>query len=232
MQYHTVEHFSGLATMAIKTETGFEIHSQSGEWFAARKLIFATGIRDIMPEIPGFAACWGISVLHCPYCHGYEVRSQQTGVLGNGDYGFEFSTLISNWTPDLTLYTNGKSTLSEEQTLKLRSHNIGIVETEIARLEHRHGHLEQLVFRDGNKITLTALYARTPFAQHCTLPEALGCALTDDGYLKIDSNQKTTVRGIFACGDNTTRIRTVANAVATGTTAGMIINKELVEENF
>jgi len=85
--YDTVEFFNGLATSGIKTENGFEILVASGETFATKKLIFATGIRDILPEIDGLAECWGISVLHCPYCHGYEVRNEKTGVLGNGDAG-------------------------------------------------------------------------------------------------------------------------------------------------
>ena len=100
--YDTVKFISGLATNGTKTENGFEIQTSSGETFGAKKIIFATGIRDMMPNINGYAECWGISVLHCPYCHGYEIRNERTGILGNGEYGFEFSQLISNWTKDLT----------------------------------------------------------------------------------------------------------------------------------
>ncbi len=85
-----------------------------------RKLVFATGIKDLLPDIDGVAACWGISIIHCPFCHGYEVKNEKTGILGNGDGGFEFTRLISNWTQDLTLYTNGHSSLSDEQMHKLR----------------------------------------------------------------------------------------------------------------
>lgn len=95
-QYKTVQFFNGLATTGLKTNNGFEIYTDTGKQFTARKVIFATGIHDIMPDIPGFAESWGISVLHCPYCHGYEVKHLATGILGNGNYGFEFSTLISN----------------------------------------------------------------------------------------------------------------------------------------
>ena len=73
--YGTVRLINGLAMTGIKTETGFKIQVQSGETFSSKKLVFATGIKDIMHDIPGFAECWGISVLHCPYCHGYEVRN-------------------------------------------------------------------------------------------------------------------------------------------------------------
>src|SRR5688572_21015675 len=100
--YNTIRFLQGVAALGIKTEGGFEITQDSGEIFGAKKLIFATGIRDIMPDIDGFKSSWGISVLHCPYCHGYEVRNQRTGILGNGENGFELTKLISNWTKDLT----------------------------------------------------------------------------------------------------------------------------------
>lgn len=231
-KYNTVEFYDGLATNGIKTENGFEIHTASGEAFSGKKIIFATGIKDIMPDIEGFAECWGISVLHCPYCHGYEVRGERTGILGNGEYGFEFSKLISNWTTDLTLFTNGKSIMTAEQTVKLKSRNIRISETEIEKLEHINGCLQNISFRDGTKFPVKALYAHCPFEQHCPVPETLGCGLTDEGYIKTDTLQKTSIHGIFACGDNTSRVRTVANAVAMGTTAGMMVNKEIIEEEF
>jgi thioredoxin reductase len=231
-KYGTVMFFNALVTTAVTTVSGFEIYTETGEMFTAKKLVFATGIKDIMPDIPGFTECWGISVLHCPYCHGYEVKNQKTGILGNGTHGFELSSLISHWTNDLTLYTNGRSTLPYEQRLKLEKHHISIVEAGIEQLEHNNGYLQNIIFKDGNKAPIKALYARSPFIQHCTIPELLGCELTDDGYIKVDSSQKTTVPGIFACGDNTTRMRIVANAVAMGTTTGMMVNKQLFEEDF
>jgi thioredoxin reductase len=231
-KYETITFLNALATSGAKIENGFSISTDSGNSFTAAKLIFATGVRDIMPDIKGVPECWGISVIHCPYCHGYEVRHEKTGILGNGEYGFEFSQLISNWTNDLTLFTNGKSTLTHEQTAKIKKHNISIVEKEVSHLEHDNGELRQIVFKDGSTTALKALYARPPFEQHCSIPQSLGCELTEDGYIKIDAMQKTTVDGVFACGDNVIRMRTVANAVAMGTTAGAILNRELVAERF
>jgi len=216
--YDTVKFFNGLATNGVKTKNGFEIQVATGEEFRAKKLVFATGIRDIMPGIDGFAACWGISVLHCPYCHGYEVRNEKTGILGNGEYGFEFSALISNWTSDLTLFTDGTSTLTAEQTGKLEKHQIKIIEKEVAKLEHANGYLQNIIFRDGTGSSVKAVYAHPAFEQHCQIPSALGCEFTDEGYIRSDSFQETTVNGIFACGDNATKIRTVANAAAMRTT--------------
>jgi thioredoxin reductase len=180
----------------------------------------------------GYAECWGISVLHCPYCHGYEVRYERTGILGNGDAGFEFCQLISNWTRDLTVFTNGPSTLTSDQAAKLGKHNIKIVETPIEALQHTNGYLENILFKDGTADTIKALYARSPFEQHCPIPKALGCELTEEGHIKTDPLQSTSVHGVFAAGDNTTRMRSLANAVAMGTTAGAAVNREIIFEGF
>ena len=231
-QYPTVRLLNGFATRGIKTANGFTIQTEAGALFSSRKLIVATGIKDTMPPIPGFAESWGISVLHCPYCHGYEVRNQPTGILADGDTGVELSSLISNWTKDLMLYTTGPTSLTDEQKAKLEKNQIGIVETEINRLDHTHGYINNIVFIDGSKAPIKAIYARLPFVQHSSIPQELGTELTQDGFIKIDNAHRTSVQGLYACGDNTTKMRTVANAVAMGTTAAFMVNKELIEEDF
>ncbi len=230
--YECVTLLNGMVINGEKTTEGFDIELASGDKYKAKKLVLATGIKDVLPSIPGFAECWGISVLHCPYCHGFEVRGQNTGILANGDLAMELAPLISNWTNDLTIYTNGPSTLTYEQSTKLRKHNIGIVEDKIAQLEHNKGYVSKIVFDNGRKTSITALYARLPFVQHSSLSKELGCESTHEGYIKIDPAQKTTIPGVFACGDNTTRMRTVANAVSMGTTTGLMVNKELIEQEF
>ncbi len=231
-KYPTIKFHNGIANKGIKTENSFKITTEKNETFSARKIIFSTGIKDIMPNLNGFSECWGISVIHCPYCHGYEFKKEKTGILGNGDYGFEFSKMISNLTKQLTLFTNGKSTLTNEQTEKLQKNNIKIVEKEIESLEHQNGHLNHILFKDNTKETIKAIYAKADFEQHSKLPMELGCELDDKGYINVDMLQKTNVDGLFACGDNTTFLRSIANAVAKGNVAGAIANRELIEEHF
>ncbi|OJJ20606.1 pyridine nucleotide-disulfide oxidoreductase [marine bacterium AO1-C] len=231
-QYPTVSFFEGLAIQGAKTKDGFEIQTKSGKIFQAKQLIFASGIKDIFPDIEGFAQCWGISILHCPYCHGYEVRNKPTGILGNGELGFEFARFITNWTKDVTLYTNGPSTLTADQTTKLKNLNIKIEEAHIKRFIHEKGHLKHIQFKGRDTTAISVIYAKVPFVQHCGIPETLGCVLNEDGFLQVDPKQQTSVEGVYACGDNTTRMRTVANAVSMGTTAGMMSNKAFVLSNF
>lgn len=174
----------------------------------------------------------GISILHCPYCHGYEVRNEKTALFGNGDIGFHFAQLISNWTKELVLFTNGKSTLTEEQTAKIKKHNIEIIETEIESLEHNDGKVKNVVLKDNSKISVNAVYARPQFVQHSDIPATLGCELTEQGLIKADMFQKTSVANIYACGDNSNMARALAASVATGTSAGAFLNNELIAEEF
>lgn len=231
-KYETITFVDDTAIAAAKTGNGFQISTAKGDVFKTKKIIFASGVKDELPNIEGFAECWGISVIHCPYCHGYEVRNRTTGIFANGDIAYEFTKLIWNWSKDLTLFTNGKSTLSPEQTKELQSKQINIVEKEIVKVSHQNGQLEHLVFSDGTTQRLDALYAKLGFKQNTDLPVHLGCALSESGYINVDAMQKTTVDGVFACGDNTNMMRSVANAVYSGNMAGAIASKELIAEEF
>ena len=232
LKYPTVKLHQGLAIGAQQHEKGFSISTKAGEEFTAQKLIFATGVKDHMPDLDGFAACWGKSIIHCPYCHGYEVAHERTGILANGDFAFHYGQLINQWTKELAVFTNGKSTLTAEQSDKIGKHHIPVIEKEIAFLRHQNGILEEIVFKDQTTYKLKALYSRPAFEQHCKIPEQLGCELTEQGFLKVDMFQKTTIPNVFACGDSSSQMRAVANAVATGNLAGAMANHLMIEESF
>ena len=231
-QYDSVTFFSGLATNGIKTKDVFAITTQSGDTFRSKKLILASGIKDMMPEIPGFASCWGITVIHCPYCHGYEYRGQKTGIFANGDRAAHLAGLVNNLTRKLTILTNGKAEFDAQQTGNFNRHDISVIETEIAEIEHDGGKLKAVKLKDGSSRNFDALYAAIPFKQSSDVAELLGCELTPQGHIKIDPLQKTSIPGVLACGDNSSPMRSVANAVATGSFAGAIANMELVQESF
>lgn len=228
LQYPTIEFTEGEVTRVEGKNDQFVVYNSEGQAIAARKILFATGIKDLMPEIKGFADCWGISVIHCPYCHGYEYRHEQTGILANGDQAFEFARLINNWTKKLTVFTNGASTITESQREQLLKLNIGVIETAVQEIRHTDGFLEELLFGDGSSSKMTALYAKIPFGQHSNIPAKLGCQMTDTGYIQTDDFQKTSIPGIYAAGDNSTMVRSISVTVGTGTKAGAFINHELI----
>jgi len=228
LAYPTVRFLTDEVRQVAGNNLDFQIETASGQRIGAKKVLFTTGVKDQLPEIEGFAECWGISAIHCPYCHGYEYRDEPTGLLINGKMTLDKARLIHHWTDQLTLFTNGASTIADEDVHLLGTMGIPIVETPLQQLIHAGGYLDRVVLADGREVALKALYASVPFVQHCPVPEKLGCELSESGHIKVDGFQKTTVPGIFAAGDNTTPFRSVAAAVAAGTFAGACINNELI----
>lgn len=232
LRYPTVELLQDKVIGVTGANNDFVVTTSLNDSFGARKLIFATGIKDEMPPIEGFSKCWGISVIHCPYCHGYEYRGKKTGILMNDDMVAEFAPLIANLTKELTIYTNGKSVMSKETTDWLERNQIRVQESELVGVVHNSGKLEKLIFTNGSEEEIDALYARLPFVQHCSIPEEMGCKLTAHGYIEVNEMKKTSLSGVYAVGDATYPMRSVANAVSSGNFASAAINRELAAEQF
>jgi len=232
LAYQTVSFYQGLALSGKKTSIGFEITTASHDTFSGKKLIFATGIKDIMPDIKEIEACWGISVIHCPFCHGYEFKEVKTAILANSDKAVHIASLVGNLTKDITILTNGSANFTLEQREKLARNHIAIIETPIAAVQHEKGYLELVLLKDNSQLDVQAMYAAVTFEQHCPIPKDLGCELTETGYIKVDAFQKTSIDGVYACGDNTSMFRSVSAAVASGSMAGAMVVKEITEELF
>lgn len=231
-QYNSVSFLNDLAIHGQKTAIGFDIQTKAGRVFSTKKIILATGVKDIMPNIKGFSECWGKTMIHCPYCHGYEHKKVKTALIANGERAFHLASLINNLTKDLTILTNGPMEFNEQQLKKIKTKCIEINEKEISAIEHKNGHVQKIVFKDGSKERFLAAYAPLPFEQHTSIPMELGCELTEDGHIKTDNFQQTTVHDIFACGDNSSPMRSIALAVASGNVAAAMVNKVLSEEQF
>lgn len=232
LKYKTLTFLSQKAETVLKNEDGFMLETASGGQFFAKKLLFATGLSDQMPDLAGFSECWGISILHCPYCDAYEVSGKPIGVIANGDAGFDLVKLVRNWTPQLTLFTNGISTLTPEQAEKLGQHGIGLIEKEIQSIGHDNGRVKHLLFKDGSTFVLSAIFSKVSATQQCDLPQTLGCEMTETGLIKIDDAQQTNIAGAYAAGDNSTPYRAVSVAIASGTKAGAFMNKAFIDEYF
>lgn len=232
LEYKTVTYYQDIALSGQKINTGYQINTRSGKTFQAKKLVFATGVRDVFPAVKGFAESWGKSVIHCPYCHGYEFKGQKTAILANGEKAIHVAGLVDNLTKDLTVITRGKADFSEEQWKTLERNNIRVIEQEVVEIKHDNGQIKAVVFDDGTYENYDAAYAAIPFEQHCSIPESLGCVLSETGHLQVDQFQQTSVDGIFAAGDCTAMLRTVAYAVSTGNLAGAMVNHQLVKESF
>ncbi len=230
LRYDTVSIIHDVAISAYIDNNTITVNTSSGKVYQSNKLILATGIKDIFPDIMGFSECWGKTVIHCPYCHGYEVKNKRTGIIANDSMALHYAQLILNWTKNLILFTNGKSIIPENDSAILKQRGIAVIEKEIASVIHNNGALEAVEFKDASTHKLDALYTKPQFQQSCPIPELLGCDFTEQGHLVVDQFQKTSIKGVFACGDNSNMMRSVAMAVATGNMAGAMANKELIDE--
>lgn len=231
-QYPTVTLLNDKVINAHKTNDSFEGITNNGLRFTGKKILFGTGIHDIMPKVNGFEDCWGISAVHCPYCHGYEFKGEKTGILGNGEVAYHYAVLLKQWTKDLTIFSNGQLKMTPHQATSLLQQNIMVIEDEICCIRHNKGYIDEIVLKDGAKHPIHVLYHRPDFIQHSSIPQMLGCTIDDNGYIQTDVLQKTVVEGVYAAGDCTSPMRSVANAVAAGSKAGAAINMELCLAEF
>lgn len=228
LAYPTVECLDETVNSVEVVEDGVLVNTSDGLQFHARKLLLATGVKDELLTIPGFAECWGISVLHCPYCHGYEVRDEVMAVLSNGDMAMEFSQLIRQWSKRIKLLTNGDPMLTQKQLAQLEKVCIPVKSSPVKSIFHKDGYLYQVQLENGSLIPLKTIFARVPFSQS-PLVQQLGLSLNDHGYITVNPFQQTSLPRVFAAGDCTTPMRSVSTAVAQGTMAGAAINKFLLE---
>ncbi|WP_290790742.1 NAD(P)/FAD-dependent oxidoreductase [Flavihumibacter sp. UBA7668] len=228
LAYPTIKWMQDTVNEVKLNESGFSLHTTGGFQIEAKKVLLATGVVDEMLPIFGFAECWGKSVLHCPYCHGYEVRNENLAVLANGEIGFEFVKLIRQWTPNVQLLTNGEPALKEEQLEILKKAGIPIVSTPIQSILHQEGYLQHIQLVDNSLISLKAVFARAPMHQS-PLVIQLGLQVSEQGFIAVNAFQESSVPGVFAAGDCTTPMRTISTAVAQGTMAGAAINSFLLE---
>jgi len=242
-QYKTVQFIQGRVESAkIKkddndneSESIFELVTDSGDnIFESKKIIFASGITDLFPtEISGFAECWGKSVIHCPYCHGFEFQTEPTGLFMNPTFAMHMAPIVRNLTPNLTIFCTDLTGFTDDQLDRMKANQIEVISTNIREIQHDDGFMTGVVLDDGRSIPLKALYAALPFELNCkSLMETLGCTVTEQGYLAVNDMQKTNVPGIFGCGDSTTMFRSVANAVRGGHVAGAVVNMELCSAEF
>ncbi len=227
--YPTVQLLEAQATAATKQPDGsFEVTTDAHGSFAARRLLLATGMRDELPPVPGFAECWGKSVIHCPFCHGYEVADHPTGIWNNGPEVEHQVKMLLNWSRQLTVFTNGPATFGREIHDFLETNRVGLVQTPVAELLHTGGQLTALRLADGRTWPLPVLYARLPAHQASALPQQLGCEITEPQLISVDASYRTTVPGVYAAGDCCSALPQLALAIAAGNLAGANLSKELI----
>lgn len=230
LAYPTVHFVEELATDATSTAGGFAVALAGGETHVASRLILATGVADDLSALPGLQERWGSSVLHCYYCHGYEVAGRRLGILATSERSLQAALLLPDWSDLTTLFTNGVLTPTEEQRTALRARGVAIETETVSALLGEPPALSALRLRDGRTVALDALFTAPRTRMASPLAEQLGCAF-DDGpsgpYIRTDASKLTTVPGVYAAGDAARPAHNASWAAADGVTAGISAHQSL-----
>jgi len=231
-RYPSVRAVTGEAIGASAIGDGFEVKLANGETLTATKLVLAFGISDILPDVPGLAERWGKSVLHCPYCHGFEYGGQRLGVLQTMPMSAHQALLIADWGPT-TLYLNGGEVPDAEVRAKLARRDVTIEPAQITALHGKGIALSSLILGDGREVLIDALYLAPHSRLNSPIAEQLGCALDDGPFgpvIRTDAAKLTTVPGVYAAGDAARAPHNASWAAADGVTAGVSLHQSLVFE--
>ena len=220
--------------LLTKLTDGFRATGENGQGHAvqltARRILLATGVEDVLPPLPGFRELWGSSVLHCPYCHAYEVRDQPLAVYGRGKAVVGLAMLISRWSADVVVVTNGPGHLTDYARQRLRRQGIAVREEPLARLVGTaQGGLRCIEFTDGTYLERSALFLHPPQEQRSPLAAALGARITHKGAVWVDKNAQTTVPGLYAAGDMVPGQQQALLAAASGSKAAICLNEALTK---
>ena len=230
--YPTVEQVHGEARSAREVDGGFAVTLSGGREERAAHLVLATGVRDELPQIPGMQERWGVTVLHCPYCHGYEVRDQLLGVLASHPLSAHQATLIPDWGPT-TYFTQGNFEPDAEEAARLAARGVRIERTPVVELLGDAPVLDAVRLGDGRVVPLAALFTAPRTHMASPLAEELGCAF-DEGplgpYLRVDDVKRTTVAGVYAAGDAASPMSNATFASAAGVLAGLSVHRSLVAD--
>jgi thioredoxin reductase len=220
-----------IAGNVVSIEAGFSIALADGEALTARRLLIASGATDELPPIPGLRERWGRDFLHCPYCHGWEVRDQPLGLIGTSAASVEHAQLISQWTDDLIFFTHSYD-LADQERAQLEARGIRIVDSEVRELVVENDRLRGVILGNGRTLERTALFVRPEMRPRLgNLLENLGCETDEVGFIRVDNTGSTTVPGIWAAGNVANPRAQVITAAGEGSAAAISINADLVEED-
>jgi thioredoxin reductase len=233
--YPTVHLRAGRVVAAERDGAGFRLELADGSLVLTKRVLLAGGMDYRYPDLPGIGERWGRSVFHCPFCHGWEHRDQRMGILDRGPAAVERALLLRSWSGNVTILADGPSGLDSEQSQRLAEADIAVDERRVRALRGADSALEEIAFADGSTRPLDALLVPVTLHQRSPLAEQLGVTFSSAGpmgdeTIEVDPRFATNVPGIFAAGDVTTQMTSVAGAIAAGSFAAAAIVHDLVQE--
>jgi thioredoxin reductase len=221
----------GTATAArVGGDTAFLVALADGSELSARRLVVTTGLRDELPDIPGLRDRWARDVLHCPYCHGHEVRGRRLGVLGGTPGAVRFAQIVRQWTDDLVYFTPAGQLAALERT-QLQARAIGVVEGTVDSLVVDDDQLVGVQLQDGCVVPRDALFVPPRFVANGDVLMSLGCRTDAQGWVTTDPTGHTSVPGVWAAGNVVDPRAQVITAAGAGSAAAIAVNAHLVDDD-
>ena len=221
---------TGEVAGARRDRSAFELSLRDGTTIAARRILVATGLRDELPDVGGLRERWARDVLHCPYCHGHEVRGQAFGVIGWSPAAVGYAQIVRQWSHDVVLFA-APGALSDEEREQLTARAIGIVEGNVAQVVVKDDALIGLALDDGRFVPREVVFVPPRFVPNNDVLDGLGCDLDEAGWVVTDDTGRTTVPGVWAAGNVRNPRAQVITAAGEGSTAAIAINADLVDED-
>ena len=221
---------------ARRTDDGFAVTLSTGGAVTGRRLLVTTGLVDELPDIEGLRERWGIDALHCPYCHGWEVRDRVIGVLASGPRALHQALMFRQWSPNVTLLLNDQELPGAEQLELLAARGIEVVHGRVQRLVVEHDALVGVALADGGVRSLEALVVGAPVSVRAGLLVDLGLELADHPmgmgqHVATDATGATSLPGVWAAGNVTNLAAQVITSAAEGLWAGAQINASLIGDD-
>lgn len=229
--YPTVDFFHGEAGSARADGQGFRIGLSDGCDVLARRLVLATGVTDELP-LPSMAERWGVSVLHCPYCHGYEVRDRPIAVIANHPAAAHQGVMLPDWGPT-TYFTQGVFEPTPEEAAQLSARGVTIERSPVVELLGEGQATRALRLADGREVVAEAVFTAPKTRVTSPLAEQLGCAFAEGMtglHIQVDAMQQTTAANVFAAGDAAQPMHNATLASAAGVMAGVAAHRSLIAE--
>jgi thioredoxin reductase len=225
---------SATVTGLESTSDGFCVRLHDGRTVSARRLLFATGLTDELPDLPGVRERWGRDVLHCPYCHGYEVRDQPVGVLGSGPKSVHQALLVRQLSQDVVFFGHTVAELAAADRERLGARDVRIVEGQVGRLIIEDDRLTGVQLADGTVVPRSAIFVTPRFVANHEIIARLGADTEHTvlgTWVKTDASGRTSLPGVWAVGNVADVAAFVVEAAAAGARAAAAVNGDLVEED-
>ncbi len=213
-----------------RIDPGFRVRLSGGPVLKARRVLLATGLRDELPDLPGVRERWGKDVLHCPYCHGYEVREEPIGVLGTGPAAVQHALLLRQWSSDIILFLHTLELTGEDRE-RLAARGVRLVEGTVKRLIIEEDRLRGIELAEGHVVPRSTAFVVPRMVPNDALLTELGCERDGNDWVTTDRSGRTSVPGVWAVGNVVDPRALVVSSAGMGAAAAFAINHDLVDED-